>query len=127
MTLNMGIFDRSLRAFVTAPTRMRRRVIGVALVGVGVLAARALAPRLHARLMAGCDRMFEQMPDAFPPKRMMRGIEEIRANSARTLALLEAREHEVGVEALRETSPSIEERELAAVGAGVFESDALGR
>ena len=71
---------------------MRRRAIGVALAGVGVLAARALAPRLHARLMAGCERMFEQLPDTFPPKRMMRGIEEIRANSARTLALLEARE-----------------------------------
>ena len=42
--------------------------------------------------MAGCERMFEQLPDTFPPKRMMRGIEEIRANSARTLALLEARE-----------------------------------
>ncbi|HET9324532.1 MAG TPA: hypothetical protein VFO03_11700 [Gaiellaceae bacterium] len=32
------------------------------------------------------------MPDTFPPKRMMRGIEEIRANTARTLELLEERE-----------------------------------
>jgi hypothetical protein len=71
---------------------MRRIAIGAALAGVGVLVARAFAPKLHARLMAGCERMFEQMPDSFPPKRMMRGIEEIRANSARTLALLEARE-----------------------------------
>ena len=71
---------------------MRRKAIGGVLAGVGVVGARALAPRLHASLMAGCERMFEQMPDSFPPKRMMRGIEEIRANSARTVALLEARE-----------------------------------
>ena len=71
---------------------MRRIAIGAALAGVGVLVVRAAAPRLHARAMAGCERMFEQMPDSFPPKRMMRGIDEIRAHSARTLALLEERE-----------------------------------
>ena len=42
---------------------MRRRAIGVALTGVVVLVARALAPKLHARLMARCERMFEQLPD----------------------------------------------------------------
>jgi hypothetical protein len=77
---------------------MRRLVITGALIGVGVLVARALAPRLHARLMAGCERMFEQMPDSFPPKRMLRGIEEIRASSARTVALLEARAQAAEVE-----------------------------
>jgi hypothetical protein len=70
---------------------MRRIAIGVALSGVGVLVVRAFAPRLHTRLLAACERMFEQMPDTFPPKRMMRGIEEISANSARTLELLEER------------------------------------
>ena len=70
---------------------MRRIVIGGALAGVGVLIARALGPKLklHERLMARCEGMFEQMPDDFPPKRMMRGIEEIRANTARTRELLE--------------------------------------
>jgi hypothetical protein len=34
--------------------------------------------------------MFERMPDAFPPKKMMRGIEDIRAKTARILDLLEA-------------------------------------
>jgi hypothetical protein len=54
------------------------------------LIARAVVPKLklHERGMAGCERMFQQMPEDFPPKRMMRGIEEIRANSARTLELL---------------------------------------
>src|SRR5215211_6844597 len=88
--------------------RMRRRAIGAALTGVGVLVARALAPKLHARLMAGCERMFEQMPGTFPPKRMMRGIEELRATSARTLALLEAREQASEAEKRREESPAKE-------------------
>ena len=70
---------------------MRRIVLGTALAGVGVLVGRILAPRVHARLLAACERMFEELPDSFPPKRMMRGIEEISANSARTLALLEER------------------------------------
>jgi hypothetical protein len=70
---------------------MKRIAIGAALTSIGVLVARVLAPKLHARLLAACERMFEQMPDNFPPKRMMRGIEEIRANSARSVELLEER------------------------------------
>jgi hypothetical protein len=70
---------------------VRRILIAASVAGVGVLVARAMAPKLHDRLMARCERMFEQMPDDFPPKRMMRGIEEIRANTARTLELLEER------------------------------------
>ena len=104
---------------------MRRRVLGGVLAGVGVVVARALAPKLHARLAAGCERMFEQLPETFPPKRMLRGIEELQADSARTLALLEAREREQGRTA-HAASPTgqaaappgrSEERELAAAGA----------
>jgi hypothetical protein len=114
--------------------RMRRREVGVAFAAAGVLVARALAPRLHARLVARCERMFEQMPDTFPPKRMMRGIEEVRANSARTLALLEAREQAGEAETLPEASSTRqrptrfgrkEEKELAAVGASISEDDLL--
>lgn len=77
---------------------MRRIMIGATLAGFGVLIARALAPKLklHERLMARCEGMFEQMPDDFPPKRMMRGLEEIRANTARTLELLEQQEQATG-------------------------------
>jgi hypothetical protein len=67
---------------------MKRLAIGAALIGGGVVFVRALAPKLHARMLAACKGMFEQMPDDFPPKRMS-GIEEIRANTARTHALLE--------------------------------------
>ena len=72
---------------------MLRLATRPALVGAGVVAARVLAPKLHARILAACEHMFEEMPDSFPPKRMLHGIEEIRANSARTLELLEEREH----------------------------------
>jgi hypothetical protein len=75
---------------------MRRIAIGAALIGVGVLVARALAPKLHARLLAKCEHMFEEMPDTFPPKRVVRGIEEIRANTVRTLELLGERERQAG-------------------------------
>ena len=68
---------------------MRRIVIVGALGAACVLIARARLPKLHERLMARCEAMFERMPDTFPPKRMMRGIEEIRVNTARTMELLE--------------------------------------
>ena len=73
---------------------MRRILIVGALAGVGFLIVRAIAPNLRDRLMARCEAMFEQMPDDFPPKRMMRGIEETRVNTARIAELLEARNDE---------------------------------
>ena len=68
---------------------MRRIVIGTALAGGVLIAARVLAPKLHERMMAACRGMFEHMPEDFPPKRMIGGIEEIRANTTRILDLLE--------------------------------------
>ena len=50
---------------------------------------RARVPKLHERLVARCESMFERMPDTFPPKKMMRGIEEIRVKTGRILELLE--------------------------------------
>ena len=69
---------------------MRRIVIVGAIVGVGVLLVRARVPKLHERLVARCESMFERMPDTFPPKKMMRGIEDIRVKTTRILELLEA-------------------------------------
>ena len=68
---------------------MRRLVISAAVVGGVVVGARVLAPKLHARMLAACQGMFEHMPEDFPPKRIMGGIEEIRANTTRILELLE--------------------------------------
>lgn len=67
---------------------MRRMAIAAAVGGVGVWAARALAPELHQRFATRCKRMLEQMPDDFPPKRTMRSIEEIRRNTALILETL---------------------------------------
>jgi hypothetical protein len=73
---------------------MRRIVIVGAVVGVGLLIVRAVAPKLRDRLMARCEGMFEQMPDDFPPKKMMRAIDEIGYKAARILELLETRKDE---------------------------------
>ena len=70
---------------------MRRIVIVGAVAGVGFLIVRVIAPKLRGRVMARCEGMFEQMPDEFPPKKMMRGIDEIGNKTARILELLEAR------------------------------------
>ena len=83
---------------------MRRIAIGAAVIGGVVVAARVLTPKLHARMLATCKAMFGQMPEDFPPKRMMGGIEEIRANTARTLALLEERTQAGEAEPLGEVS-----------------------
>jgi hypothetical protein len=39
--------------------------------------------------MGKCHDMFDRMPEDFPTKRMMRGIEEIREQNARILLHLE--------------------------------------
>ena len=70
---------------------MRRMMIVGAIVGVGILLLRPRVPKLQERLVARCEAMFERMPDTFPPRKMMRGIEEIRVKTGRILELLESR------------------------------------
>jgi hypothetical protein len=68
--------------------------------------------------------MFEEMPDTFPPKRILRGIEEISANSARTLALLEERSQTGERELLGTTSSNKSgRRSPRPVGASVETND----
>jgi hypothetical protein len=64
--------------------------IVAAFVGAGVLAVRWRGHELQERLVAHCEAMFERMPDTFPPKKMMRGIEDIQARTARIQELLDA-------------------------------------
>ena len=68
---------------------MRRLMVVGALVSVGVLVLRGRLPQLQERLAAHCGAMFERMPDTFPPKTMLRGIEELRVRTARIQELLE--------------------------------------
>ena len=91
---------------------MRRIARAAALIGAVVIVARVVVPklRLHERGMAACERMFQQMPEDFPPKRMMRGIEEIHGNTARTLELMEERKP------AGETEPPSEVSATEAVG-----------
>ena len=72
---------------------MKKLFVGAALVGGGVYAVRRFGPALGEFAMRHCEQMFEQMPDDFPPKRMMRGIEEIREQNTRILHQLEEQEH----------------------------------
>jgi hypothetical protein len=69
---------------------MRRLLAVGALLGVGVLVVRPRLSKVHERLMAHCEGMFERMPDTFPPKKMMLGVEQLRADTARILERLEA-------------------------------------
>ena len=69
---------------------MRRLLLVAAVIGGAVL-LRIRLPKLRENMLTKCEAMFEHMPDEFPPKRMMRGIEEIRANTARIISLLEER------------------------------------
>jgi hypothetical protein len=110
---------------------MRRLAFGATFVGVAVLGARLIMPRLHARMLAACTHMFEHVPEDFPPKRMLAGIDEIRLNTARALVLLQALEQagsgrvradsSTGRAAARNVSE--EKERLASVGASTSEYD----
>lgn len=71
---------------------VKRVLIGAGLAAGGVLGARVLGPKLRERGIRGCAEMFDRMPDEMPPKRIMRGIEDIREQNARILRLLEERD-----------------------------------
>ena len=43
--------------------------------------------------MGKCEEIFGQMPDDFPPKRVMCSLEEIREQNTRILRHLEQEEH----------------------------------
>jgi hypothetical protein len=70
---------------------MKRVLVVGAFVTVGFLIARTRVSRLRERLAGRCEAMFEQMPETFPPKKMLREIEATRADVARILELLECR------------------------------------
>ena len=82
---------------------MRRIVIFGALAGAGVVAVRRRI-KVRERLIAHCEGMFERMPDTFPPRAMMRGIEETRANTARILELLGGGEEQAETARVRGTT-----------------------
>jgi len=71
---------------------MKNLLIGAAVVAVAVYTVRRMGSTLGARAMRECETMFASMPDEFPPKRMMRGIDEIREQNTLILRHLEEQE-----------------------------------
>jgi hypothetical protein len=68
---------------------MKKLVISTVVLAVAVLALRRFGPALGQKAMKKCEEMFDHMPEDFPPKRMIRGIDEIREQSARIVHDLE--------------------------------------
>jgi hypothetical protein len=66
-------------------TEMKKTIVGAAVFVAAIAALRRFGPALHERAMRKFQEMFEHMPEELPPKRIMRGIEEIREQNARIL------------------------------------------
>ncbi len=74
-----------------------RRLIIFAVVAAGMpLAMRKMAegagPVMRERCSEMCDRMLANMPESFPPNRMMADLESLKEQTARILEVLEERE-----------------------------------
>ncbi len=67
---------------------MRKLAIAGAVLVTALFVLRRLGPQLGGRAMRKCEEMFDRMPDEFPPKRMMRGIDEVRGQNVEILRLL---------------------------------------
>lgn len=82
---------------------MKRMLVAVA-VGAGILIlVRRFGPALGQRMMRKCEEMFDRMPEDFPPKQMMRGIEDIREQNAEILRRAEQSKPRLGQ---RRTEPT---------------------
>jgi hypothetical protein len=73
---------------------MKKVLIGAAVLAAALAALRHFGPALGERAMRKCEQMFDRMPEDFPPKRMQRGIEQIREQNTQILRRLEQEEHE---------------------------------
>jgi hypothetical protein len=79
---------------------MRRLIIFTAFAAGMFLAIRKMAerggPAMGERCSEMCDRMLANMPESFPPNRMMADLETLKEQTARILEVLEEREGEDG-------------------------------
>ena len=73
---------------------MKKVLIGAAVFVAAVAGLRRFGPALEERAMRKCEAMFDRMPADFPPKRMLRGIEEIQEQNTQILRRLEEQEQE---------------------------------
>jgi hypothetical protein len=70
---------------------MRKLIAAAAVLVTAFAMLQRFGPRLKERAMRKCEEMFDHMPDAFPPKRMMRGIDEVREQNVEILRHLRDR------------------------------------
>ena len=72
---------------------MRRFIIGTVLAVAIVLLMRRMvggaAPAVRARCAEACERMLANMPESFPPNRMMADLDELKEQTSRILDILE--------------------------------------
>lgn len=76
---------------------MKKMIIGTLVLVATLVALRRFGPKLGEGAMKKCEEMFDRMPEDFPPKQMMRGIEEIRGQNTRILHHLDERDKEPAV------------------------------
>jgi hypothetical protein len=69
----------------TGGTKMKKVIIGAAVLTAALAALRRFGPALGKLAMKKCEEMFERMPEDSPPKRMMLSLEEIRQQNTRIL------------------------------------------
>ena len=74
---------------------MKKVLIGASVFVAAVAALRRFGPVLGERAMRKCEQMFDRMPADFPPKLILRGIEEIREQNTQILHRLQEEEEEV--------------------------------
>ena len=73
---------------------MKKVLIGAAVFAAALAALRRFGPALEELTMRKCEAMFARMPADFPPKRMLRGIEQIQEQNTQILRRLEEKEEE---------------------------------
>ena len=68
---------------------MKTLIVAAGVCLLVLVAIRRFGPVLAARAMTRCQEMFDRMPEEFPPKRIVHGIEEIREQNSQILRELE--------------------------------------
>ena len=72
---------------------MRRFIIALVVAAAMVLIVRLMAvkmaPVMRARCAETCERMLANMPESFPPNRMMADLEVLKARTDRILDLVD--------------------------------------
>ena len=66
-----------------------KAILTLAMIGGLALLARRFGPRIRERCLVACEHMLDEMPDSFPPKRMMISLDAIGAQNERVIELLE--------------------------------------